>query len=167
MQVRDRIKEFRRILAAQLRPSPRNWKLHPQSQANALRGILAEIGLADVCLVFINERDEFELIDGHLRAETLPNQELPCLILDVNRTEAAQLLAVMDPLVGMATVDIPKLKVLLADVKFESPDVSDMLARLATDVGVIAPTFPAASLGEQGRLDRKGRVKCPACGHEW
>jgi hypothetical protein len=134
---------------------------------NALRGILAEIGLADVCIVFVNERDEHELIDGHLRAETLPHQEIPCIVLDVGWDEAKQLLMVLDSLAGLAKTDLPTFTALLQDVKFESPDVSDMLARLAVDVGALAPTFPAASIDEQGRLDRKGKYKCPACGYEW
>jgi len=43
-----------------------------------------------------------ELIDGHLRAETTPDQEVPVLVLDVTEEEAAKLLAVIDPLGAMA-----------------------------------------------------------------
>lgn len=46
MQIRDRIKALRRIPAASLRPNPRNWRTHPRSQQDAIRGILAEIGYA-------------------------------------------------------------------------------------------------------------------------
>jgi hypothetical protein len=28
-------------------PNPRNWRTHPKVQADALRGLLAEIGYAD------------------------------------------------------------------------------------------------------------------------
>lgn len=48
MLLRDRIKDFRRIRASELRPSPKNWKIHPPAQKNALRGLLAEIGWAAV-----------------------------------------------------------------------------------------------------------------------
>src|SRR5687768_10782671 len=47
MQIRDRIKEFRRVPARQLRSHPRNWRLHPPEQQAALRGVLTEIGFAD------------------------------------------------------------------------------------------------------------------------
>jgi len=46
MQIRDRIKELRRVKASELKPSPRNWRSHPQGQQDALRGVLAEIGYA-------------------------------------------------------------------------------------------------------------------------
>ncbi len=49
MKIRDRIKEFRRIRASQLRPHPKNWRSHPAAQRDALRGVLAEIGYAGVC----------------------------------------------------------------------------------------------------------------------
>ena len=35
MQIRDRIKELRRVRAAELRPNPRNWRLHPPEQQDA------------------------------------------------------------------------------------------------------------------------------------
>jgi len=41
MNIRDRIKELRRVRAGDLQPHPKNWRTHPEEQ-NALRGILAE-----------------------------------------------------------------------------------------------------------------------------
>ena len=46
MHIRDRIKDFRRVKANQLRPHPKNWRTHPPAQQDALRGVLAEIGYA-------------------------------------------------------------------------------------------------------------------------
>ena len=40
MQIRDRIRELRRVRAAELRPNPRNWRVHPPQQQDALRGVL-------------------------------------------------------------------------------------------------------------------------------
>lgn len=37
MKIRDRIKELRRVKAANLVPNPRNWRTHPQAQQDALR----------------------------------------------------------------------------------------------------------------------------------
>ena len=50
MQIRDRIKELRRVPAANLRPNPRNWRTHPAEQQDALRGLLAEVGYAGALL---------------------------------------------------------------------------------------------------------------------
>ena len=47
MQIRDRIKDFRRVRADSLRPHPRNWRTHPAAQQDAVRGVLAEVGYAD------------------------------------------------------------------------------------------------------------------------
>ena len=82
MRIRDRIKELRRVPAKDLIPHPRNWRVHPQAQQDALRGILAEVGYADALLVRETEQG-LQLIDGHLRAETTPDQEVPVLVLDV------------------------------------------------------------------------------------
>ncbi|MGQ0614693.1 MAG: hypothetical protein ACT4PV_13235 [Planctomycetaceae bacterium] len=83
MQVRDRIVEFRRVPARTLRPHPSNWRTHPKAQQEALRGILAEVGYADALLARRLEDGSLQLIDGHLRAETTPDQEVPVLVLDV------------------------------------------------------------------------------------
>ena len=47
MNIRDRIKELRRVRAGDLRPHPKNWRTHPENQHNALRGMLAEVGYVD------------------------------------------------------------------------------------------------------------------------
>lgn len=49
-QVRDRIRELRRVPASSLLPNPRNWRTHPRGQQDALKGILTEIGYADALL---------------------------------------------------------------------------------------------------------------------
>src|SRR5688500_10030321 len=109
MQPRDRIQELRRVKASTLRPNPRNWRTHPAAQQDALRGILAEVGYANALLVRPLEDGSLELIDGHLRAETTPDMEVPVLVLDVTAEEAAKLLAVHDPLADMAVADPAKL----------------------------------------------------------
>ena len=50
MEIRDRIKELRRVKAKDLLPNFKNWRVHPKAQAAALRGLLSEIGYADALL---------------------------------------------------------------------------------------------------------------------
>lgn len=50
MKIRDRIVDFRRVPARDLLPNPKNWRRHPQQQQDALRGLLSEIGYADVAV---------------------------------------------------------------------------------------------------------------------
>src|SRR5437870_2773657 len=86
-QFRDRIVDLRRVKASDLPPHPLNFRRHPRAQADAMRGILTEIGYADALLA--RETPEgLMLIDGHLRRETTPDQEVPVLVLDLNEDEA-------------------------------------------------------------------------------
>ena len=130
MQIRDRIRELRRVLASDLRPHPKNWRRHPDSQADALRGVLAEVGFADALLARELPDGTLELIDGHLRAETTPDQQVPVLILDVDEQEAAKILATHDPLTEMAQTDSEQLNELIASVSFDNPAISSMLAEM-------------------------------------
>src|SRR5438445_1957583 len=76
-KIRDRILGFRRVRASLLRPNPKNWRRHPKAQADALRGLLAEVGYADALLVRELPDGRLMIIDGHLRAETTPDSRSP------------------------------------------------------------------------------------------
>jgi hypothetical protein len=134
MLIRDRIVELRRVKATELRPSPRNWRTHPATQQDALRGVLAEVGYADALLARVTQNGELELIDGHLRAETTPEQLVPVLVLDVTDAEAAKLLVTLDPLAALAEANAEKLAALLDEVHTDNPAVAKMLADLKTDM---------------------------------
>lgn len=128
--VRDRVKEFRRIKASELVPNQLNWRQHPPAQAAALKGLLAEVGFAGAAIAREDEAGRLVLIDGHLRAETLPDQEIPVLVLDVTEEEANKLLAAYDPLGAMASADAEKLDKLLADVLTDDAALRAMFAEL-------------------------------------
>lgn len=127
MKIRDRIKEFRRVKASQLRPHPKNWRTHPQAQQDALRGVLAEIGYAGALLARELPDGSLELIDGHLRAETTPDLDVPVLVLDLDEHEAEKLLALHDPLSGMAESNDEVLADLLSRVETENDAVQALL----------------------------------------
>ena len=133
MQIRDRIKELRRVPARDLRPNPRNWRVHPARQQEALRGILAEVGYADALLARELPDGSLELIDGHLRAETTPEALVPVLVLDVTEAEANKLLAILDPLAGLAEQDQDALLQLTNSVDFESPVLRQLLDGMTHD----------------------------------
>lgn len=145
MNIRNRVKELRHVPASQLQPNPKNWRTHPEGQANALRGILAEIGIAGAVLAYETPEGGLMLIDGHLRAETLGNADVPVLVLDVTEEEAAVLLATIDPLAAMAEADAGKLDALLQEVQSSSEAVQQMLAELATQEGLYATPTDAAN----------------------
>src|SRR5262249_55002738 len=132
MHIRDRIKELRRVRADELRPNPRNWRLHPPAQQDALRGILAEVGYAGALLARECAEGTLMLIDGHLRAETTPDSIVPVLVLDVDESEADKILLTHDPLASMATVSDENLQQLLANVETENAAVRAMLDQLSS-----------------------------------
>ena len=87
MLIKDRIVRLDRVPANQLLPNPKNWRTHPDDQANVLRGLLAEIGYANGGLAR-ETPDGLMLIDGRLRAETTGDGIIPVLVLDVTEHEA-------------------------------------------------------------------------------
>jgi len=129
--VRDRIKELRRVRASDLRPNPRNWRQHPASQRQALQAVLDEVGFADVILARETKRG-LEIIDGHLRADMLPDTEVPVAVLDVTKREADLLLATLDPLAGMADTDGALLASLLGGLNFDG-ELAALLERIAKE----------------------------------
>lgn len=133
MQIRDRIKDFRRVRADSLRPHPRNWRTHPQAQQDALRGVLAEIGYADALVTRELADGSLELLDGHLRAELTPEQMVPVLVLDVSEDEALKLLATLDPLAAMAETNAEVLRGLIDDVTTDNAAVRGLLDSLAKE----------------------------------
>ncbi len=135
MNIRDRVKEFRRVPASELRPNPKNWRTHPKEQQDALRGLLAEVGFAGAELCRELPDGSLMLIDGHRRAEIMGTNEVPCLILDVNEAEADKLLATFDPIGAMAGADRDRLDSLLREVQTESQDVAKMLEDLGKQAG--------------------------------
>lgn len=115
--IRDRIRDLRRVKASELIPHPKNWRIHPEKQARLLQGTLQEIGYADALLAREDEEGRLHLIDGHLRAETTPDQSVPVLVLDLDEEEADKLLAVHDPLAAMAETDQTLLEALVSEMK--------------------------------------------------
>jgi hypothetical protein len=145
MQIRDRIKELRRVCAAELRPNPRNWRVHPPAQQDALRGVLAEVGYADALLARELPDGTLMLIDGHLRAETTPDAVVPVLVLDVDEAEADKILLTHDPLAAMATASQEHVQRLLDEVRTDSAAVRGLLNSLSIEHASQPPALPGVN----------------------
>lgn len=135
MNIRDRVKELRRVPASELHPSPFNWRTHPKHQLDALRGVLAEIGYAAAALARELPDGALQLIDGHARADISGDTPIPVLVLDVTESEAKTILATFDPLGAMAESNAAALDALLRDVQVQNASVVGMLEDLAKDAG--------------------------------
>ena len=133
--IRDRIREFKRVRAGDLIADVRNWRKHPDNQRAAMKGILAEIGYADALLARENDEGKLVLVDGHLRAETTPDQIVPVLVLDLSEEEAAKMLLVFDPISAMAQADDAKLADLIKSVTTSDDALKSMLDGLMGEKG--------------------------------
>src|SRR5712672_4708201 len=131
MEIRDRVRELRRVKAKDLIPNPKNWRVHPKAQAAALRGLLSEVGYADALLARELPDGRLMLIDGHLRAETTKRAMVPVLVLDVTEAEADKLLLTLDPLAAMALADQEQVRALLETVRTDSQAVAALLELVA------------------------------------
>lgn len=137
MPIRDRIIELRRVRAGELLANSKNWRQHPAAQRAAMRGVLDEIGYASALVARQVADGRLELIDGHLRAETTPDEVVPVLVLDVSEQEADKLLATLDPLAAMAETDGDALARLLDRVQTNDQGVAALLAQLQTTAGQV------------------------------
>lgn len=131
LAIRDRIIEFKRMKARELMDNDGNWRLHPQFQRDALKGILGGVGIADVLKAYYSERqDGLTLLDGHLRKADYPDVEWPVVILDITDEEADLLLSVYDPLAALATMDREKTIELTEKAVTDDLAVRELLMRL-------------------------------------
>lgn len=140
MKLKDRIKSFRRIKASLLKRNPKNWRTHAEPQHAALRAILKEVGFASACLVRDCKNGTYELIDGHLRADIAEEEKVPCLILDVTKSEANKILATFDSVTSMANTDQAALDNLIASIPSVSGDLQELLDRLSSNISGLLET---------------------------
>ena len=152
MKIRDRIVELVRVPASELLPNPKNWRTHPTAQADALKGVLAEVGIADAVIARRLEDGQLMLLDGHLRTETLGDQLVPVLVLDVDEVEGDKILATLDPLAALAETNAANLDALLRNVDTGNEALSQMLADLADEAGLYSvDEAPAPELADGDR----------------
>jgi DNA modification methylase len=77
------------------------------------------------------------LVDGHLRADIMPDERVTVLVLDLNEEEADKLLLTLDPLAAMATADNQRLNELLETVRSEDPAVLALLDEIRANEGLL------------------------------
>ena len=165
-KVRERIVDIRPVRAGDLIPNPRNWRQHPAVQRNAMAAILAEVGNIDV-LKAVETDDGLMLIDGHLRAELMPDDKVQVAVLDLTEAERVKVLATFDPLAAMAQTDLDGYLSLAAEVETDNEAIKALLEAVANAEQGPMPDFEPVGEDEQGRLDEKAKVACPECGYEF
>lgn len=145
--IRDRIVSFERVKARDLKANPSNWRTHPRMQSGVLKGVLADVGYADA-LIARRVGEELILIDGHLRKSLDPDQTVPVLVVDLDADEADRLLAVLDPIAGLAGADPGALSALLDRIQTTDEAIEDLLERLRRSLPAERKPRPGHDLAE-------------------
>jgi hypothetical protein len=163
MQIKNRVKALEHHKGADLRPHPKNPRLHPDAQIKALGGILEQVGIADALLVYRAEDGVLTIIDGHCRGENWQDVKWPCLVLDVTDAEAELVLATHDPLTGMAIVDADKMQRLLDSVEIECAELLEALRGEQRE----SEDKEAPEDFTEYDEDIDTEHQCPKCGYSW
>ncbi|KKM17279.1 hypothetical protein LCGC14_1677400, partial [marine sediment metagenome] len=120
----------------QLLANPRNWRIHPKAQQDALAGVMDQVGWVQE--ITVNRVTGF-VVDGHLRVAMAISREepmVPVRYVDLSEEEEALVLATLDPLAGMAATAKDALEALLADVQPGSDAVTALLEDVARGAGL-------------------------------
>lgn len=124
----------------QIQFNPRNWRVHPLNQQNALKGVLDEVGWVQE--VIINKRTG-NLVDGHLRCQLAAREgakTIPVKYVDLSEDEEALVLSTLDPIAAMATTDREKLNELFESINSDNENVQRLISEIAEKEIVSAPT---------------------------
>jgi hypothetical protein len=104
----------------QLVANAANWRLHPETQQQALASVLDRVGWVGQVLV---NRNSGRIVDGHLRvALAIERREpsVPVVYVELDAEEERLVLVSLDPIGAMAETDGDQLRALLEDIDFDS-----------------------------------------------
>lgn len=127
--MKNRIRCFEMVKPDTLAEHPKNWRVHPNTQENALREALDKIGIVNAVICYDSPSSGLRtIIDGHLRRELEKREELiPAIVLDVDDKEAEAILLTHDPIGAMALADDEIMQGLLDGLSSDA-SMADLLA---------------------------------------
>lgn len=162
-EFRNRIVGYAEVDPEQLLAHPENFRLHPDSQQQALAGAIDSIGYIDPALV---NKNTDTVIDGHLRVSLALRsgvKSIPVTYVDLTEDEERQALLMLDPIAALAASDKTKLDELLHQVNSDDERVQQMLADLAKanglEYGDVPPEDPGAQINKAEELREKWGVE--------
>lgn len=133
MEVRKRFRKIVSVAKADLTPHPLNWRMHPDKQKAAMRGILAEVGNVAPIIARRLADGKWQIIDGHLREETLPGEKVDVLEVDLTDEETALVLASFDAIGDLAEQNDENLAALLEEVTIQSEALDAMFQEMLAE----------------------------------
>ena len=169
MSWKNRVVSLEFIKAGSLIPDQRNYRLHPENQRQAMKEVLENVGWASAAIARYNESGELVLVDGHLRADLDKEEMIPVLIVDLDESEAAAVMATHDPLAGMAEIDTSALQALLEDMPSVGEIMTGNLDELLDSLQPKPVRETSSPSAERPRLEiaQSRMTKCPECGHDF
>jgi hypothetical protein len=114
----------------QLLANPKNWRIHPKTQEDALEAVLSAVGW--VQRIVVNQRTGF-VVDGHLRVALAIRRgepKVPVLYVDLTAEEEDLILTSLDPIGAMAGTDREKLTELLGAIVSDDERVQSLLTEI-------------------------------------
>lgn len=117
--------------------NPKNWRVHPKIQQDAMLEVLKKVGW--VQQVIINQNTG-HLVDGHLRCQLAAREgetEIPVTYVDLTEEEEELVLATYDPIGSMAKKDTEKFEELMKRVAKTQKDLKEHISNI-NDVSKVA-----------------------------
>lgn len=130
----------------QLMANPKNWRIHPMTQQEAVGNVLDEVGWVQQVIV---NKVTGHLVDGHLRVALAISREedtIPVTYVELSEEEEALVLATLDPLAGLAATDGAKLEELLQEANTSGEALQNLLDDLSRS------SAPPEDLTEHGAV---------------
>ena len=127
--------------------NPRNFRRHPKHQQDALAGVLRDVGVVQNVIV---NRTTGLVVDGHARIALAIRDgqtTIPITYVELSEAEESLVLATLDPIAALATIDAEILENLLREVTTGDAAVQAMLDALAVDAGIVPDDTWADVLG--------------------
>lgn len=131
----NRIVGYGQRAASEFVANPRNARVHPKVQREAVKGSLETLGW--VAPVIVNARTGY-LVDGHERlwqALAVGDDALvPYIEIDIDETEEAQFLVTFDYITTMAEYDRSVLDALIGSVETDNAAIRGLLEQMSAPV---------------------------------
>lgn len=145
-QWRNRIAGHGEVDAKELAANPKNWRIHPKAQQDALQGVLKKVGWVQD--VVVNQRSGF-VVDGHARVSlaAAAGEQVPVVYVDLSEEEEALILATLDPLSAMAVTDEELFGALAKDLVCDDSALEALIRQTSGDSGE-EKSGPAGSEGD-------------------
>lgn len=116
----------------QLLANPRNFRIHPAFQQDAMQAVLDEVGWVQE--IIVNQRTGF-VVDGHLRVTLAQRrgEDVPVKYVDLSDDEEALILAALDPIAALAATDAYALNALLAEIDTDNEALLAFVESISPD----------------------------------